>query len=394
MAFKDRSAFAHQNLHRTHEGYLTGTIRVTCAGVFRYLSDDGKSVDRVLRPETEVGDLDSVASANSKPVTLHHPDENVDVTNIKKFEVGFTGTDAFFDGIDLWVTITITDQKAIAAIEAGEVEAVSMGYDCLSIEENNDPLNNWRGCEYNKIQHGIRYNHLALVYAGRAGESVQIAVGDSIDPIININKTEPKGSAKDNAMKKNIIIDGAVYETDEAVAAKLSGLEKQLAEAEVAHKAALDSMTAERDTAKASLETVTAERDAAKAEVTTLKEHQMDEAEIARRVDEKIKLVETAKAYGCEVKAEDSAIDIKKSVVAKAFGDKMDLNGKSDEYVAVAFDSACIHLDGMKKEDDESQPSPFANNLSNVSEDASSENEKAYRDMCDKLAGKAVTKEA
>ena len=383
MNFKDKYLFEPQKLHRTPEGYLQAYIRCTCSGVFRYLGEDGKTIDRVLRPESEVGDLESVMSANSKPVTLYHPSENVTVDNIKKYEVGFTGTDAYFDGIDLWITISVTDKKAIDAIENGEVEAVSMGYDVSSVEVNNDPLNNWRGCEYNKIQHGIRYNHLALVYAGRAGESVEITVGDSIDNLNNTTKTGAKTPAKDSAMKK-IIIDGAVYEADEAVAAKISGLEKQLGDSAAAHKAALDSMTAERDTAKASLETVTAERDAAQAELKTLKEKQLDEAEINKRVDEKLTLVEKAKGYGCEIKPEDSALDIKKAVVAKAFGDKMNLEGKSEEYVSVAFDSACIHLDGLTGSQHSNDQSPFAPHFAGVTE-GTVDTDKAYKDMCAKL---------
>ena len=134
---------------------------------------------------------------------------------------------------------------------------------------------------------------------------------------------------------KKIIIDGAVYECDEAVAAKVAGLEKQIADSAVAHKA--------------ELEKVTAQRDAAQAEVKTLKEKQLDEAAIAKMVDEKIALVDTAKKYGCDVKATDSALDIKKAVIGKAFGDKMDLADKSAEYVAVAFDSAILHLDSVSE---------------------------------------------
>ena len=370
MAFKDRSAFSPQTLHRTPEGYLTGQIRVTCAGVFRYLGEDGKTINRVLRPESEVGDFESVMSANSKPVTLFHPNEDVTVENVKKLQVGFTGTDAYFDGIDLWVTITVTDPKAIAAIENGEVEAVSMGYDVASVEVNNDPLNNWRGTEYTHIQHGIRYNHLALVYAGRAGESVQIAVGDSIDEIINTKNKSGNNPAKDSAMaKKNMLIDGAVYECDEAVADRIAGLEKQLADSASAHKAELDK--------------VTAERDAAQAEVKTLKEKQLDEAEINRLADEKIALMDTAKKHGCEVKASDSALDIKKAVIAKAFGDKMDLTDKSEEYVSVAYDSAIIHLDSIVG--GKGEKSPLAPNMKNIN-DGDDSYEKAFADAQEQAA--------
>ena len=387
MKFKDKSIFEPQKLHRTPEGYLQGCIRVSCAGLFRYLGEDGKTLDRVLRSEAEVGDPVSVASANSKPVTLRHPNESVTVENISKYEVGFTGTDAYFDGIDLWVTITITDKKAIEDIESGKVAAISMGYYVAEIEVNEDPLNNWRGTEYNKIQHGIRYNHVALVYAGRAGESVEITVGDSIDEVFNTkNKTGGKNPAKDSAMKK-IVIDGAVYECDEAVAAKVSGLEKQLADSAVAHKAEVEKLTAEKDAKIAELDKVTAERDSAQAEVKTLKEKQLDEAAIQKMVDEKIALVDTAKKYGCEVKAEDSALDIKKAVVSKAFGDKMDLKDKNEVYVQTAFDAACIHLDGLNGS---GEGSPLAKNFSGISDDAvNDEAEKAHQAMLDKMSGKA-----
>lgn len=372
---KDSSIFEPQLLRRTPEGYLTGRIRVTCAGVFRYLGEDGKTIVRVLRPESEVGAPESVVTANSKPVTLQHPKDMVNAGNVKKYEVGFTGTDAEFDGIDLWITVTITDPKAIEAIEKGEVAAVSMGYDVQSVEVNADPLNNWRGTEYTHIQHGIRYNHLALVYAGRAGESVEIAVGDSFE----IFKTNKAGytPAKDSAMKK-IIIDGAVYECDEAVAAKVAGLEKQLADSAAAHKAELDK--------------VTAERDAAQAEVKTLKESAKDDNEIARLVDEKIKLVDTAKKYGCDVKAEDSALDIKKAVISKAFGDKMDLKDKSAEYVGVAFDSACIHLDSVSEKKHVGDGSPFAPDFKNFIDNQDCDPEKAHQAMLDAMTGKSAKK--
>ena len=387
MNFKDNVLFEPQKLQRTPEGYLTAYIRVSCAGVFRYLGKDGKTIERVLRPETEVGAAESVASLNSKPLTLKHPNEQVTTENINKYSVGFTGTDAYFDGIDLWITITVTDPKAIEAIDNKEVRAVSCGYDVDVLEENDNPLNNWRGTEYTKVQHGIRYNHVALVYAGRAGESVEITVGDSIDEIFNTkNKTGGKNPAKDSAMKK-IVIDGAVYECDEAVAAKVSGLEKQLADSAVAHKAEVEKLTAEKDAKIAELDKVTAERDSAQAEVKTLKEKQLDEAAIQKMVDEKIALVDTAKKYGCEVKAEDSALDIKKAVVSKAFGDKMDLKDKNEVYVQTAFDAACIHLDGLNGS---GEGSPLAKNFSGISDDAvNDEAEKAHQAMLDKMSGKA-----
>ena len=126
---------------------------------------------------------------------------------------------------------------------------------------------------------------------------------------------------------------------------------------------------------------------APKRSTKTLKEKQLDGAAIQKMVDEKIALVGTAKKYGCDVKAEDSALDIKKAVVTKAFGDKMDLKDKSEVHVQIAFDAACIHLDGVTCSPNQS---PLANNFSGISDDAvNDEAEKAHQAMLDKMSGKA-----
>ena len=148
-------------------------------------------------------------------------------------------------------------------------------------------------------------------------------------------------------------------------------------------------MTDEKAAKAAELDKATAERDAAQAEVKTLKEKQLDEAAIAKKVDEKIALVEKAKGYGCEIKPEDSCLDIKKAVVGKAFGDKMDLKDKSEDYVNVVYESACIHLDGMTGKPHQ-DVSPFAANFAGVGNGGSYEDaaEKSHKAMLDKLAGK------
>lgn len=164
---RDYSEFPVQALRRTPEGYLTGRVRATCSGVFPYLADGGRTVNR-LRPDAEVGDAESVRSLNSKPVTLRHPGEDVTPDNAKRLQVGFTGTDAEWDGSYVSVTVTVTDRDAIAAIEGGEVAALSCGY---SADLSSD-TGNWRGSAYDEVMSGIRYNHLALVKAGRAGDGV------------------------------------------------------------------------------------------------------------------------------------------------------------------------------------------------------------------------------
>ena len=54
----------------------------------------------------------------------------------------------------------------------------------------------------------------------------------------------------------------------------------------------------------------------------------------------RIELETTAKALEVEFKADAADVDIQKAVIAKVHGDKMRLDGKSDDYVRAAFDMA------------------------------------------------------
>ena len=67
-------------------------------------------------------------------MTLQHPNTPVNVDNVAGLQVGMSANDATFDGLNNWVTITITDKKAVEAIEKGEVKAISMGYKCRDVD--------------------------------------------------------------------------------------------------------------------------------------------------------------------------------------------------------------------------------------------------------------------
>lgn len=357
--FRDYTDFPPSVLKRTPEGYLSARIRVTCAGVFPYLVGSGQKVRR-LRPIDQVSQDDSIATLNSKPVTLRHPQEDVTPENVSKLQVGFTGTDASWDGNHIWVTLTITDADAIAACERGEVRAVSCGYSAKLLFEGG----NWMGTEYDEVMTDIRYNHVALVREGRAGDGVRFRIGDCAD-VENFFKN----TNGEKTMKK-MILDGVEYEADEKIIDKLQATQRQLDEScEKAEKLAKEN------------ETITAARDAAIAERDQLKTKLKDEAEINRMVDEKVALLDSAKAYGIEVKSADSVKDIKVAFVKKAFP-SMVLDGKSDDYVMAAYDMACASL----KDSAEKQPSPLASNFAGMKDDA--DPEKAYQAMCDRRFNK------
>lgn len=368
MMTRDYSEFPVQALKRTPEGYLTGRVRATCSGVFPYRTADGGIVNR-LRPDSEVGKAESVASLDSKPVTLRHPDEDVTPDNAKRLQVGFTGTDAAWDGAYVSVTVTITDRDAIEAIERGEIRALSCGYDTrLETEPGN-----WRGTGYDEVMTGIRYNHVALVKAGRAGDGVIFRVGDCALGENFFNNTPGRTPEGDNM--KTMLIDGVQCQADEAVVSRVQGLEREL-------KDAKDEIAK----AKPELDRVTAERDAALAENRKLKDAQVSDAEIARLADEKIALVEKARSLGCEAKASDAAESIRMAVIARAF-DGMDLDGKSADYLAAMYDAAVVSLEKAKDAKPAAPKSGLEPDFSRMPVADEGDPEKAYREMCARING-------
>lgn len=339
---------------KTPEGYLTGRICVTGIGVFTYMTDAGKK--RRLRPQAEVGLWDSLQTLNSKPVTYRHPSEDVNPDNVKKLSVGFTGTDVSFDGLNVYVTVTVTDKDAIDAIEKGDLKAVSCGYDVVLDQRGG----NWQGVEYDEAMTEIRYNHVALVREGRAGDGVRFTVGDSVDDAERIFNT----NQKDEAIMKKIMIDGAEVEVAENVAAHVEALNKAKDEAEA--------KAASLETEKA---TVEAERDAAKADLKKAMDEKPSAEDLAKMVDEKLSLLSVAKEKGVEVKATDSAEEIKKAVIKAAYPE-MNLDEKPEAYIDGLYEAA-----KTVKAADEKNPSVFAGapGSKNVTAD------EAYAKMCAKL---------
>lgn len=155
------------NKYKTPEGYLvcvdsvlarTGKQTYRKNEIFVDCNDETEiEVDR--RPE-EVFSEATLASFENKPITIEHPDEDVNTGNFKNLAVGFVrdihrGKD---NGQDVMLgTLVITDEEAISAVESGELLDLSCGYDC-DIEDSANPQ-----------QRNIRGNHVALCENGRAG---------------------------------------------------------------------------------------------------------------------------------------------------------------------------------------------------------------------------------
>lgn len=357
MNFQDLAIFEPNVLHRTGEGYLEGRIRVTGAGVFTYMTENGKV--RRLRTVEEVGKPESYKTLNGQPVTLRHPAGLglVDPGNAKKLSVGSCMNDATFDGLNLWITIRVTDAETIRAIESGEYQAVSCGGEFKVYKQEG----NWQGSDYDEIATDIRYNHLSIVKKGRAGDGVTIVVGDSAD---FENFTDNSNTGESRMVKH--FLDGAVFEVDEKVHEALNSAEKRAAEWETKFKDKAD----EADALKAKV-------DSQEAELKKMRDSAADEAAINARVAEKLAVVSFAKEHGVEFKDEMSVGEIKAAVVGKISG--LSLEGKSEAYRDAAYDSAVAMA---SKEPEKPAKNPLAGQFKDSGEN---DPEKAYDAMKAKI---------
>lgn len=345
MFQQDIQRFAPNVLHKTPEGYLTGRICVTGAGVFRYLGDDHKFVGRLRDRDQVKAATDSI---NCKPVTLQHPNQPVNLDNVGDLQVGMSANDASFDGLNNYVTITVTDKKAVEAIEKGEVKAISMGYRC-SIVDNEGV---WQGSHHDQEQKDIVYNHIALVKNGRAGDQVRFTVGDSAEfadffdmagpeegekkptedgnehqdgqpVIVNDGKAGQEVNLKDNnhnqeQSMKTIQLDGVDYQADEKVIEALQAAQNDAAE-KLDEIHTLLSAVDEKDSQIADLQ-----------ENLDKANDEIDESVIDDAVNAKLAILDAARAAGIECDASDDVSELKRNVIAAAF-DGIDLESIDDE---------------------------------------------------------------
>lgn len=349
MPFSDdgpEGSYMVEKMELTDEGYLRGRAIATNVGVFPYLLEDG-SVQYELRPPEEVFHPDSVVTLKQLVMTNDHPSVKVTAENSKELSIGFTG-DVRQDQYHLAPSLTITDKQAVTDVHAGK-KALSCGY-MLDLEMT---PGNWMGVHYDAIQRNIRYNHLAIVPKGRAGDAAKMKL-DSIDAV-GIQKIE-KSDNRRSSMK--ITVDGVEYDVDNADFVKLfKGQEKELG------KVKLD--LAEKDTelkkAKDDLSTSHAKADTLKEDNDQLKEdkeklEKTDHSEeVAKAVKARIDLERAAEKAGVEVKEDSKDEDLKKEIILTVYPKaKEKLDAGDEAYLTARYDAVLETL-----EDDNSGNSAF-----------------------------------
>ena len=317
----------------TSDGYLTASVRVARTGVQYY---SGVEIDPtnqhglrdrarvgVYRPESEVFNKDSLASLAHRPVTIDHPPVVVDASNWKTYAVGQIGDEVARDGDFIRVPMTLMDSAAIDAVKGGKRE-LSAGYLCeLEFADGVTAA----GEDFSATQKNIKFNHLSVVSAARAGSQARIGDGSinwGTSPI-HTTDTETK-----RMTMRTVLVDGLSVETTEAGAQAIAKLTADAARATADHAAAVAALDAKLATADAALAKAEAERDAAQAKV--LSDADLDKAAAARG-----DLIAKAKALAPNVVTDGKpALDIKKAVLVDR---KINLDGKSDAYIEARFDT-------------------------------------------------------
>ena len=302
---------------KTDEGFVRDAPIIGRTGILEYRNVDG-SIRREYRPPEEAFNVDSLASIRGKPITQLHHGLVTSANYFNSHPVGTVISDGRQDGNNIRADVVIY------SLDTKDRE-LSLGYE-TELEET--PGVTPEGEHYDAIQRNIRYNHLAIVPRGRAGNA-------------RLNMDGNQSIEEVETMSTKIKMDNGIeYEVPAEV------------------KVAYDAMVEKADATKKDLDAMTAKFDSATAEIEKLKaDAEKQEADFKAKFDSAVKttieLRSIAQKHGIEKADEMSNEEIKKAVVAKVHP-KLNLDGKSAEYIAVAFDLAkdsdVQHEDAMAKQ--------------------------------------------
>lgn len=239
---------------KTREGYLRCEGRIARAGnVQVYVNEDGTE-RREYRPPEEVFAPASLASLDGVPFTLEHPPQLLDANTAKVYAVGAVSQPRR-DGDYVAARILVYDAKAIEAIERGDAQELSVGYDC-SLDET--PGTSPTGEAYHCIQRGIVGNHTAATRKARAGDGARMRLDSAGNAVlapadgpayVAVQQTEPR---TETAPMKIRIGKHHLDASDANATIVQEAIDRELAD-----------LTARCDTATADKAKIAGERDAA-----------------------------------------------------------------------------------------------------------------------------------
>ncbi len=321
-------------------GFLKVPARVARTGIQEYLAcelgldGDPMRVIKVMRPDGEVFNDDSLSSYSGVDITIEHPPKFVDAATYNQISKG-TVLNAEKDGDFVKSVLIVKSDDAIKAIESGKTQ-LSAGY---SAEYEEAPESE----PYDYIQRNIRINHVALVDRARAGAQARLF--------------DNQPTKSEITMIKVVLDSGRSVELeDSATAALLQDSFDRLAEKVADSTAKAEEAQAVADAQKEKIAQLEADlKTANDSEVIKSKLN-----ELASVKDSALKIA--GKEFTCD---SVDAMEIKRAALSQV-RDSIEWGDKSDEYVNAAFDFADVSME--KKDEDEDEEDEPKDKKSNDSQ--------------------------
>lgn len=321
---------------------------LTRVGVFTYYKNDGTRV-RELRHPDEVFDRASMATLKSATVTVGHPGL-VTPANFRQVSVGHVEEEGRQDGDFVAAPLRVNDAGTMADVRDKKLVELSCGYTC----KLDATPGTYKGQDYDVVQRGITYNHVALLPSGggRAGADVRLRLDSNSNQIEDEPASVPHAGDQVNGGPGTLIANPATdphqdHTMDLAQAlAKITELEGKLS----AETARADGAVEKLNAASARLDSV----DAKDAQVEVLKgqrdalQVKLDAAMapdfVDARVNARVELVALAHAH---LDSKDAAYSskgksdhqVRVDILAK-LAPSYKADGKSEAAVAGAFEMA------------------------------------------------------
>jgi uncharacterized protein len=293
------------------EGWIRDKPVVTRVGIFEYKTVTGKVV-KEFRSDEEVFKADSLNTLAGVPVTDGH--NGIITSNNATGIIGTVLSPGVKADENVVADVIIHDAKKL-----GKKRELSLGYVC---DINNTP-GEWNGQRFDCMQVNIRYNHLAVVNKGRAGNArLRLDSSDAVSFDFEREQDMP-----DNNPNKLVVIrlDNIDYHADPEVINAYTKAQNDL----VALQKRFDTLEAERDSLNTKLVDANKLVDAVKAGARS-------------EVKARLELEALATKNGVKFDQEDTDRVVKEKVLTK-LNSSIKFDGKSDDYVDSAFDIAMTY---------------------------------------------------
>lgn len=299
-------------------GQMIAPCSIARTGVMSYLAKecgdafkdrDPMSIVKIATLAEDLFCKDSIESYRSAPITVGHPEDDVNTENSKDLVKGMLEGLPLRDGELLSATLVLNDADAISITKQSDSQ-LSSGHTARLV------LCDAAVTGYDAKKTHIRCNHVAIVSRGRAGADVRIADADAVaeevfvEPVFDAEGNEVKPVEVPAAVVPAVVVKPVAAEVVEPVAVALGDA------------AALATEVAQ----------LTVKLEDAQAEIKTLKLIDIDTL-----VQERLELVSNVlKLADGIVVTGKSAMELKREVVSKCRD--ADMTGKSDAYIEARYE--------------------------------------------------------